>query len=112
MKLTAGTLMINLTMIQRDFLDRFYTEYLKSEYGPVTQLAAAHGFYYEHFGSLFESYKQAWGEEWNDWVDRFPPITTSARSLVFPWDSIEALESQLSEEGTIVNRLPRSGSTS
>lgn len=98
--------MISLTRPQRDFLDHFYTEYLKLEFGPATKLAAAHGFYYEHFKALFESYQQAWGESWGKWEDMSPPVV-SFQSLTFPWDSVDILEKQLNDEGISFTSLPR-----
>lgn len=104
--------MINLTLHQREFLDCFYTEYLKSEFGPATRLAADRGFYYEHFKALFEFYRRAWGKDWDEWEGVFPPTPISSQLLIFPWDSVEVLEVQLKGEGVPLVLLPRMKSIS
>ena len=66
--------MINPNSLQRDFLDRFYTESMKLEAGPATSLGAKHGFRYEHLKALFESDRQSWGGDFGVWGDMYPPV--------------------------------------
>ena len=99
--------MIKLTRQQRDFLDRYYTEYMKLEAGPATALGTEHGFYYEHLKALFEAYRQSWGGDLAVWGDIYPPVCSSPDPLFFPWPSIQALEEQLKAEGITVSPLPR-----
>ena len=96
--------MIKISLPQRDFLNWFYAEYVKASFGPATKLAAEHGFYYEHFKALFESYRSACGENWGDPGDAIPE---SPQPSVFPWESVAELENQLKEEGIEVIPLPR-----
>jgi hypothetical protein len=70
-------------------------------------LASDHGFYYEHFKAIFESYRESWGEGWNEAGGGFPPTTTTPQPTVFPWDSVETLENQMKEEGIDFTPLPR-----
>jgi hypothetical protein len=44
--------MILLTSLQRDFLDRYFTEMVDAEVGYATTLARQHGFTYHHFNEL------------------------------------------------------------
>lgn len=97
--------MISLNKAQRDFLDRYYTEYMRLEAGPAIVLGAVHGFYYEHLLALYEPYRQAWGGSFEEWRDVFPPVPASP--LTFPWPSIQDLEAQLRAEGIEVIPLPR-----
>ena len=89
--------MIILAKSQRDFLDRYYTEYMRLEAGPAIALGAEHGFYYEHLLALYEPYRQAWGGSFGRWGDMFPPVPTGP--LTFPWPSIQDLETQLRARG-------------
>jgi hypothetical protein len=99
--------MINLNCQQRDFLDRYYTECMRLEGGPATSLGAKHGFYYEHFKVLFDSYCHPWGGDFGVWGDLYPPVSASDEPLTFPWTWIQALEEQLKTEGITVSRRPR-----
>jgi hypothetical protein len=98
-----------LTSLQRDFLDRYYSEYMTLEAGPVIKFAAQHGFHYEHLRALFEIYRQSWGGDflavWGE--NPYPPLSSPPDPLVFPWPSIQDLEAQLKAEGISIFPLPR-----
>ncbi len=100
--------MMILTSLQRDFLDRYYTEYMNLEAGPAILVGSQHGFFYEHFRALFNAYRQSWGGDLRVWGDSFPPLSPCPNPLVFPWPSSQALEDQLNEEGISISLLPRS----
>ncbi len=90
--------MITLTSLQRDFLDRFYTEMVDTEVGYATTLARKHGFTYQHFNRLWDRYLQSWGGDTTAWGKPYPPLSPPPASPVFPWSSIQALEEQLRAE--------------
>ncbi len=90
--------MITLTSLQRDFLDRFYTEMVDTEVGYATTLARKHGFTYQHFNRLWDSYLQSWGGDTRAWGKPYPPLSSPPASPVFPWSSIQELEEQLRAE--------------
>jgi hypothetical protein len=98
--------MIILTPPQREFLDRYYTEYMNLQAGPTVAFASQHGFGYEHLLALFDSYRQSWGGNLEVWNDPFPPLPPPPDPLVFPWTSIQALEEQLKAEGIAISPLP------
>jgi hypothetical protein len=100
--------MMTLTSLQRDFLDRYYTEYMNLEAGPAILVGSQHGFFYEHLRALFDAYRQSWGGDLRVWGDSFPPLSPGPDPLVFPWPSIRALEDQLNAEGILISPLPRS----
>lgn len=99
--------MIILTSLQRDFLDRYYTEYMTLEAGPATLLGSQHGFFYEHLLALFDVYRRSWGGDLGVWRDGTPPLSPAPDPLVFPWPSIQDLEDQLKAEGISISPLPR-----
>jgi hypothetical protein len=90
--------MMILTSLQRDFLDRFYTEMVDAQTGYATTLARKHGFTYKHFNRLWESYLQSWGGDTSAWGKPYPPLSPPPDPPIFPWPSLEALEAQLQEE--------------
>jgi hypothetical protein len=90
--------MITLTSLQRDFLDRFYTEMVDAEVGYATALARKHGFTYQHFNRLWDSYLKSWGGDTNAWGKPYPPLSSPPASPIFPWTSIQDLEEQLRAE--------------
>src|SRR5262249_1162028 len=98
--------MIILTPTQRDFLDRYYTEYMNLQAGPTVAFATQPGFGYEHLLALFDSYRQSWGGNLEVWNAPFPPLPPPPDPLVFPWTSIQALEEQLKAEGIAISPLP------
>jgi hypothetical protein len=65
--------MITLTSLQRDFLDRYYTEMVDAEVGYATHLARQHGFTPNHFNQLLESYRRSWGGDLRVWGRPYPP---------------------------------------
>jgi hypothetical protein len=97
--------MIILTAPQRDFLDRYYTEYMNLQAGPTVAFASQHGFGYEHLLALFDSYRQSWGGSLEVWNAPFPPLPPPPDPLVFPWASIQALEEQLKAEGLTISSI-------
>ena len=90
--------MITLTSLQRDFLDRFYTEMVDTEVGYATTLARKHGFTYRHFNQLWDSYLQSWGGDTRAWGRPYPPLSPPPADPSFPWPSIQDLEEQLRAE--------------
>jgi hypothetical protein len=90
--------MTTLTSLQRDFLDRFYTEMANAEVGYATALARKHGFTYQHFNRLWDSYLQSWGGDTKAWKGAYPPLSPPPEPPIFPWPSLEALETQLEDE--------------
>jgi hypothetical protein len=87
--------MITLTSLQRDFLDRYYTEMVDAEVGYATTLARQQGFTYHHFNRLFDSYRQAWGGDLRVWGRPYPPLSPPPDPPIFPWPSLQDLEEQL-----------------
>jgi hypothetical protein len=90
--------MTTLTSLQRDFLDRFYTEMVSAPVGHATALAGKHGFTYQHFNRLWDNYLQSWGGDTKAWGGLYPPLSPSPEPPIFPLPSLEALEAQLQEE--------------
>ena len=90
--------MTTLTSLQRDFLDRFHTEMVDAEVGQATALARKHGFTYQHFNRLWDSYLHSWGGDTRAWGSPYPPLSPPPDPPVFPWPSLKALEAQLREE--------------
>jgi hypothetical protein len=99
--------MMILTSLQRDFLDRYYTEYMNLEAGPAVRLGSQHGFFYEHLRALFDIYCQSWGGDLSIWGASHPPLSPGRDPLVFPWSSIQALEEELRGEGISIKPIPR-----
>ena len=90
--------MITLTSLQRDFLDRYYTEMVDAKVGYATTLARQHGFTYHHFNRLFDSYRQSWGGDLRVWGRPYPPLSPPPDPPIFPWSSLQDLEEQLRAE--------------
>ena len=90
--------MIILTSLQRDFLDRYYTEMVDAEVGYATTLARRHGFTYHHFNRLLDSYRQSWGGNLRIWGRPYPPVSPPPDPPIFPWSSIQDVEEQLRQE--------------
>jgi hypothetical protein len=90
--------MITLTSLQRDFLDRFYTENQKIEPGYAFALARQCGFSYEHFMRLWRAYCRSWGNDFSVWGDLYPPLSPAPDPPIFPWASVQKLEQQLEED--------------
>lgn len=67
--------MMTLTSLQRDFLDRYYTEMVDAEAGYATRLARQHGFTPDHFNRLLESYRRSWGGDLRVWGRPYPPLS-------------------------------------
>ena len=90
--------MITLTSLQRDFLDRYYSEMVDAEVGYATHLARQHGFTPGHFNRLLESYRRSWGGDLRVWGRPYPPLSPPPAPPIFPWSSIQDLEDRLREE--------------
>lgn len=99
--------MIPLNRPQRDFLDRFYTEYMKLEPGPAMKLGYQRGFHYGYLTALWTSYIASWGDGWGRWGDGiegiYPP--DPGTPLAFPWSSIQELDDQMSAAGMTADKL-------
>jgi hypothetical protein len=76
--------MITLTSLQRGFLDRYYTEMVDAEVGYATNLARQHGFTYQHFNELLDSYRLSWGGDLRVWGRPFPPLSPPPDPPIFP----------------------------
>jgi hypothetical protein len=87
--------MITLTGVQRDFLDRFYTEVVNPEAGYATTLGREHGFTYQHFNRLWVAYIHSWGGDLRVWGRPYPPLSPPPDPPIFPWPNLMALEEQL-----------------
>jgi hypothetical protein len=90
--------MMTLTSLQRDFLDRYYTEMVNAEVGYATLLARQYGFTPNHFNQLLESYRRSWGGDLRVWGQPYPPLSAPPSHPIFPWESIHDLEGQLRAE--------------
>lgn len=89
-----------MTSLQRDFLDRYYTEMVDAEVGYATQLARQNGFTPDHFNRLLDRYRRAWGGDLRVWGQPYPPISPPPNPPIFPWSSVQDLEEQLRAEET------------
>ncbi len=87
--------MLTLTSLQRDFLDRFYTEMVDTEVGSATALARQHGFTYQHFNQLWDSYISSWGGDLRVWGRPYPPPSPPPATPVYPRPNLTALEEEL-----------------
>ena len=87
--------MIILTSLQRDFLDRFYTEMVNAEVGYATTLARKYGFTYQHFNRLWDAYIKSWGGDLRIWGQPYPPLSAPPDPPIFPWPDVMALEEEL-----------------
>jgi hypothetical protein len=89
---------MTLTSLQRDFLDRYYTEMVDAEVGYATHLARQHGFTPDHFNRLLDSYRRSWGGDLRVWGRPYPPLSSPPDPPSFPWASVRELEEQLRAE--------------
>jgi hypothetical protein len=87
--------MIALTSLQRDFLDRFYTEMVNTEAGYAKTLGREYGFTYQHFNRLWDAYIHSWGGDLRVWGQPYPPLSPPPETPSFPWPSLTALEEKL-----------------
>ena len=90
--------MIVLTSLQRDFLDRYAVEcvYCCSDSNYARELSRQYGFTYEHMRKLWDAYCRSWGSDLAQ-SDGIPPLSPQPEPPIFPWSSIEELETQLTE---------------
>jgi len=102
--------MIILTSLQRDYLDRFYTEYMKLEPGYAFAIARKYDFTNEHFNNLERAHHRSWGNDWGNWGpdNIYPPLSNPPPDPpIFPWPSIQDLENDLQAEETEISSVTK-----